>query len=309
MKKWLSLLGAGAIAMALTGGAAAQDVAYETEFRSADDPSGFDFTLGDLDGQDDWTVEEGIANIVGGPFTPVAGTQYVKQEANSIIGRDVDGEDATRVIVRGWYRGEGSEELQPPPDDRPIAALLGFRKVNNNQFAIAAYDGNEEDYVEPTGGNGQPIVFSNDRWHKIILSINYETKTYDVSVNTMPHLQDVAFRDDDVEKLNGFQSFSRSGSGLDQIGFYPSDGDYDGDGVSDDDEMRTPRGNPLDPNRPDDYDFRAMGDLNQDGRTNFQDFVFLLELWGAYPWAGKSSIGFSDFVNILEHWGFERETR
>ena len=307
MNKWLSLLSASAITVGLAGGALAQDVAYETEFRAADDPSGFDFTPGDLDGQDDWTVEEGLANIVTGPFTPVAGTQYVNQQENSIIGRDVDGEDANRVIVRGWYRGQGSEELQPPPDDRPIAALLGFRRVSSGHFAIAAFDGNEDDYVEPTAGNDQPIIFANNRWHKIILSINYDTKTYDVSVNTMPHLQDVAFRDDTVEKLNGFQSFSRTGSNLDQIGFFPSDGDYDGDGISDDDEMRTPRGNPLDPDMPDGYDFRAMGDFNQDNVTNFQDFIFLLEHWAKYPWADQSAMGFPDFIALLENWGQVRD--
>lgn len=302
MKTWLSLIGAAALTTAMVGASLAQGVVYETSFESADDPSGSNFTLGDLNGQNGWTVEEGVANVVSGPFTPADAARYVNQQENSIISRDLDGGDASRVIVRGWYRGQGSEELQPPPNDRPIAALLGFRRVSGQFFAIAAFDGLEDDYIEPMGGDDEPIVFNNETWHKIVLSLNYDTKTYDVSVNNIPHLQDIVFRDNTVEALSGFQSFSRTGSNIDLIGFYPSEGDYDENGTSDDDEMRAVGGDPLDPSQPDGYDWRAVADFNQDRCTNFADFVYLLDFWNLYPFAAQSNINFNDFVALLENW-------
>ena len=45
---------------------------------------------------------------------------------------------------------------------------------------------------------------------------------------------------------------------------------------------------------------RALGDLNEDGCINFQDFLFLLEQWGT-PFDG-TPIGFTDFLALLEHW-------
>ncbi len=46
---------------------------------------------------------------------------------------------------------------------------------------------------------------------------------------------------------------------------------------------------------------RAIGDFNDDGCVNFQDFVYLLENWGGS--VGGTPIGFGDFVALLENWG------
>ncbi len=46
---------------------------------------------------------------------------------------------------------------------------------------------------------------------------------------------------------------------------------------------------------------RAIGDLNNDGCVDFQDFAFLLENWGTE--FDGNPIAFADFVALLENWG------
>ena len=46
---------------------------------------------------------------------------------------------------------------------------------------------------------------------------------------------------------------------------------------------------------------RAIGDFNNDGCVNFQDFLFLLENWGQS--VQGADMGFNDFMTLLEHWG------
>ena len=48
-------------------------------------------------------------------------------------------------------------------------------------------------------------------------------------------------------------------------------------------------------------DARAMGDLNNDGCVNMQDFIFLLENWGVS--FDTAPMGFEDFTAILNNWG------
>src|SRR5690606_20472380 len=102
------------------------------------------------------------------------------------------------------------------------------------------------DYVEHI----DTPVFSNTQWHKIIVSIDYSAKQFDVSVNNVPLLQNVNFRDTSVTALSGFQSYSEASSNVDRVGFFSSSGDADQDGVSDDAEMATPGADPLDPSLP-----------------------------------------------------------
>ena len=47
--------------------------------------------------------------------------------------------------------------------------------------------------------------------------------------------------------------------------------------------------------------WRLRGDLNNDGCTDFADFLLLLENWGQL-WEGIV-IDFSDFLALLENWG------
>lgn len=46
---------------------------------------------------------------------------------------------------------------------------------------------------------------------------------------------------------------------------------------------------------------RAKGDFNNDGCVNFQDFLFLLENWGAV--IDGTAMSFPDFLALLENWG------
>ncbi len=46
---------------------------------------------------------------------------------------------------------------------------------------------------------------------------------------------------------------------------------------------------------------RAIGDFNNDGCVNFQDFMFLLENWGVQ--VDGTPMGFTDFMALLENWG------
>ncbi len=46
---------------------------------------------------------------------------------------------------------------------------------------------------------------------------------------------------------------------------------------------------------------RLVGDLNNDGCTNMQDFAFLLENWGMD--FGGTPLGFPDFIALLTNWG------
>jgi hypothetical protein len=228
------------------GTASAQTTIYQTDFESTADPSGTNFTLGNLNGKGSWVVEAGgTANVVNSPLTAPSGSNYVAMGSNTAISRTITNA-SSRVLMRGFYYGTGSTELQVPDAGTPMAAVLGFRTLSPSTFTIAAYDGVAGDYVEATG----TPAFSNTQWHKIVISLNYTTKRYDVSVNNQPLLQNVNFRDSSINQLSGFQSYSETSSNIDRIGFFASNGDFDGDGISDDDEMRMPGADPLDPALP-----------------------------------------------------------
>lgn len=46
---------------------------------------------------------------------------------------------------------------------------------------------------------------------------------------------------------------------------------------------------------------REVGDFNDDGKTDMQDFLFLLENWGVIY--SKRPVGFPDFMALLQNWG------
>lgn len=229
-------------ALGLSAGAAfAQTTFYSTSF---EDPT---FSLGDLDGQDGWLVDEGSASVVDGPLAAADGSQYVAQESNSVISRSVSANGANVVRFEGSYQGTGSDVLVVPDVDEPVAVLLGFRRVDDDTFTIAAYDGVAEDYVEP-----DPAVnFPNDAWANIVAVIDYSAGTYNLSVNGSAYLSDVNFADSNASSLGGFKSLSASASNIDQIGFF---------------EDGTPG---------------IPGDLNNDGCVDVQDFFELLDNWGS----------------------------
>ncbi|MDK2972315.1 MAG: hypothetical protein PWP23_2070 [Candidatus Sumerlaeota bacterium] len=259
------------LAAAAAGTASAQTAVYQTSFETSGDPSGTSFALGSLSGVGGWTVESGgTASVASSPLTAPDGSNYVALGANTSISRAVSS-GSGRVLLRGHYFGSGSSQLQVPDSTTPMAAVLGFRTLDASTFTVAAYDGVAGDYVEASGSP----AFSNSQWHKIIVSIDYTAKQFDVSVDNTPLLQNVNFRDSSVTALSGFQSYSEASSNVDRIGFFSSTGDADGDGVSDDVEMATPGADPLDPSLPG----IVLGDLDGNDTVTPADAQAAFECW------------------------------
>jgi hypothetical protein len=237
MKNILLLL----LAASITASVEAQ-VIYETDFEPSADIGFFNYTLGNLDGQDSWSVEEGGTAEVSNSGA-ANGEQFVSQSSNSVISRVVTDDSTTRILIRAYYNGSGSDTLEVPTSATPIAAVVGFRSLDESTYQLAAFDGVSSQFVEPVSHDG----FDNSQWHKVILSLNYADKDFDISVDNEPHLQKINFHNNTVGDLNGFESHSKNGSSIDTIGFFASDGDYDNDGFTDDEEMTTSGGDPLDP--------------------------------------------------------------
>lgn len=228
-------------AMLAAGGAVAQlptTISFET-------PT---YTVGNLAGQDTWTVDSGSASVTnsGAPSTnqPGGGAQFVTQaDATSQISRNVSGTGSSRVLFSGWYYGTGSAALAAPASTDDIAVLLGFQSINANNFGIRKYEGGDFDAPNPDQS------FSNSAWHNVVVNIRYSSgnqKTYDVKVDGTPVFANVPFVDNTVAQLNGFRSFSSTSASIDLLRFESSSaGNFDGDGMTDDQEMTTAGRNPF----------------------------------------------------------------
>jgi hypothetical protein len=228
---------------------------YQTSFESTGDPSGVNFTAGaTVGGQGGWVLDTGTANVVANPVPapPVvpgvqgiaANVNVVQQAAASSVSRAVPANGTNTVLFRGFYLGTGVDNLEAPAADPPMAAALGFKRLSPTTLQIEGYNGTA--FVAPTGA----APLANNQWHKIIILLDYDAKTYTVTVNNVPYLQNVPFSNDTVSQLNGFKSSTQVGSSIDTIGFFDTDGDFDGDGVSDGTEMTSTGADPFDPTLP-----------------------------------------------------------
>ena len=256
MNQRVSKFFAAAALIAAPAFVAADSTVYDTSFEASGDPSGVSFSIGDLNGQGSWTVDAGTAEVTNASISGGVpdGTQYVSQGVNSSISRSLSTASADdRVIMVSQYNGSGSATLETPSDSTPMAVVLGFQSVSGG-IQLAAWDGVDNAYV--TGA-----TVDADTWHEIIVSINYTTKIYDVMVNGTPYLQEVNFHDSSVTGLSGFQSSSENSSAIDGVQFFTSDGDFDNDGVPDDEEVRQPGGDPTDDTKTP----GVRGDVSGDG--------------------------------------------
>jgi hypothetical protein len=264
-------------ALALSAGVLAGTANAQSTI-SANNFGGPDFATGDLNGQQGWVVDSGAATVVTGPLTPVSNGAYVQLGANTAASLAAPAPSGTNhVIVEGHYYGPGSQTLTAPSNGNPIAVLLGFRTVDANNIAIAAYDGDADDFVEPSG----PVTFANNQWHQLTVAINYDDKTFAMAVNGQPHLQNVSFRDSSVASLNGIGVGSENGANVDAITLYASSphGDFDGDGFTDAFEISQGT-DPLTGTPPPNYlpgETPSFGDLNNDGSHDMDDVAILAQ--------------------------------
>lgn len=242
-----------AVIGAVVSTAAAQPI-YQTSFESSSDVSTVNFTLGSLAGQGakegfaGWQVPTaatgGTANVIAGtaPLGAQNGANIVSQGANSTIQANVSS-TASRVLIRAYHNGAGSTSALVVPDAATqAAAILGFESSGGG-YIVKAIDGSlaVKAYVAPAGAP----VLSTANWNKIVVSVNYTTKKFDVQVNGAPYLKGLGFFNN-VASFNGFQASSQSGANIDNVGFFASDGDYDNDGYNDDLEINSTGGDPLD---------------------------------------------------------------
>lgn len=210
---------------------------YETDFETTPAPA---FNLNaTLNGQNGWSVVQGAATVsnLRSGATGASGAQHVNQTTNSIIRYSLT-TPSDNVLVRGKWYGAGSATLTLPNTQNAIAALIGFKSLTASTFTIEAYNGNTDSF------SGPGTSFSNTVWHDIDLNIDYAAQNFDVRVNNQTYLSDVPFQSS-VSQLNGFESHAENSSNTDRLKFYASDGDFDNDGVSDEEEFETNGRNPF----------------------------------------------------------------
>lgn len=212
----------------------AQSTVYQTGFEAGDG-----FTANPLAGQDGWTVGSGTADVVGGSGAN-ASSQFVQLGANSVASRAA-ANGANRAVVRGYYQGSGTATLLNPTG--PNAAALAFRTLDASNVTLAAWNGTTNTWVEPAG----PPALSNTAWHEVVVALNYTAKTFNVRVNGANYLENIPFDDNTVVSLNGISASSGTNAKIDSLGLFESgaNGDYDGDGWTDQFETSGGNSNPL----------------------------------------------------------------
>lgn len=254
----------------MTSAAVAQSTVYATGFEAGDG-----IATGNLNGQNSWVVEAGGTATVTAGSGAQSSARFVQLGANSTITRAA-ASGSSQVLIRGYYQGGGSATLTAPVGGNPIAALIGFRQVDANNIAIAAWNGTTSQWTEPAG----PVTFSNTGWHEIVIALDYTTKTFNVRVNGANHLQNLGFRDNSVSQLNGIGAGSETAARVDSIGLFASgaNGDYDQDGWTDKFETAAGNSNPFAGTATTDFtagNEPSLGNLNADGFHDAADYALL----------------------------------
>lgn len=239
---------------------AAPTIIYETGFE-ATDVSGANFTVGNLDGQGGWQASS--ATVID--TDAQAGSQSVALPADAWIEKSLSGSGEIWII--GYYKGDGSTAAPSYPTEVPAASIVHFSATDGIQCLDG--DGTGSGTWVPASG-GTPVSAS--KWTQIAIHIVYNSANpaasyWDCLVDGAVYQRGLGFRNNSVTSLTGFKNLSGSDSYFDTFRVIASDGDVDGDGVSDKYEIANDT-NPLDPSS-----FPIIGDVNGDGVTTALDGV------------------------------------
>lgn len=247
--KQQSLLYAASVLLtgALISFAPGQQPFFESSFE-ANDANGATYNLGDLTSQGavagftGWRVEaaDGAAvNVVapgGGDIPAPDGSRVVAQDPNTSIIADIT--NASRQVgVRAYHNGAGVAEGELDAPVGPAASVIGYVTTGAGSYNLRAWNGSlgTPGYVAPIGGSPN---LSTAQYNEIIVLVNYDTKTYAVGVNGRLYFENLGFFDATIDSFSGFQASTREGARIDDLFFFETDGDYDGDGIPDIEELR-----------------------------------------------------------------------
>ncbi len=238
----------------------ASTVIYRTGFEAAEG-----YTAGAaLDGQNGWTGVGGATVTTGGGQG--GSEQLVALEADSAIERTVSG--SGDIWITGYYKGAGSDAAPDYPREQQAACILHFSSTGGIQALTK--DATDQEIWVPADP-AEAIFTSASQWTKISLHILYNDDPalarWEVFINGARYLSDLKFRDP-LTALNGFRNLSGTESAFDTFEVIISDGDADGDGVSDEEEARVG----TDPLTPDPGGILAF-DVDGDGKVTILDGV------------------------------------
>lgn len=192
---------------ALSNQAVAQSVPYRTSF---EEPT---FTVGNLDGQDEWknlSDPENAAFVQAEtPEVVFRGSQSLVIEPASVIGRDLSAPSEQVVYVDGFYRGPTVEAAPDPIQiTEPGSALILFHKTDG----IMALDGDGLGDGDWTA-SGVPV--SNDSLQRITIRQDYTSSTWDLYIDGELRLSGLGFKNNTVATLSGINiETSEAGRGF-----------------------------------------------------------------------------------------------
>jgi hypothetical protein len=221
-----------AAAVTLAHSAQVPGLLYSTSFEAGENPP---FVLGDLQGQNNWTVIEGTA-VVGAGMA-AHGSQAV-QAGPGLFQLNVQGVPPV-VWVDGFFRDPGGPEPMLPTNS--AGSVIVFSAAEG----LLALDGD---------GHGHGIfvqilpALPTDRFLRVTLREDYGAQRYDVWIDGVQRRTGLGFKDNEVTALNVVQRRAATPGYLDDfsVSSWGLDSDSDGDGINDLDEVKFYGTDPLD---------------------------------------------------------------
>ncbi|MCA9431856.1 MAG: hypothetical protein KC940_15200 [Candidatus Omnitrophica bacterium] len=186
---------ASALIATFVSAAQSQTVPYRTSF---EEPT---FTVGNLDGQDDWSNisdPNGAAAIqseVAGGIR--RGSQSLMIEPASIIGRDLTAPSQQVIYVDGFYQGPTVDFIPDATQMEDAGSSLVLFHVTEG---IMGLDGNG------SGGGSwiaSGVDVSNDSFQRITIRQDYNAQTWNLYVDGDMVLEGLGFKDSTVTTLSG----------------------------------------------------------------------------------------------------------